>query len=339
MNSLFKVLPVAALLVLSSCGKDSGQEIRSADNFSTDVQGEAKPWNSDTFDDTQSKFTFGIFTDLTGGERDGVFELAIEQLALLRPELILSVGDLIEGESVNKDSLAQEWDSFDARASKATAPVFYVGGNHDLTGMALREVWEDRLGKRFYHFVYKNVLFLALDTEDHSPDRMDEILEIRRAAVAMMGVDPDSARKMEYFHMEERETGDISEEQSKYFTDIIGKYQDVQWTYLFMHKPIWKHPDKPAFSAIEEALGARDYTVFSGHLHSYALTVKNGQDHITLGTTGGVQNGSDQMAFDHVTLVTVDEQGSSIANLRMDGILDKSGSPEKSIFSVCLIIF
>jgi hypothetical protein len=31
------------------------------------------------------------------------------------------------------------------------------------------------------------------------------------------------------------------------------------------------------------------------------------------------------MAFDHVTLVTVDEGEPSIVNLRMDGILDKSG--------------
>ena len=41
-----------------------------------------------------------------------------------------------------------------------------VGGNHDLTGEMLRQVWESRYGPRYYHFVYKDVLFLILSTED-----------------------------------------------------------------------------------------------------------------------------------------------------------------------------
>lgn len=40
-------------------------------------------------------------------------------------------------------------------------------------------------------------------------------------------------------------------------------------------------------------------------------------------TTGGGQDAKSDMAFDHVTLVSFNEDGPSIANLRMDGILDK----------------
>ena len=66
-----------------------------------------------------------------GGERPRVFEIAVAQLNLLRPELIMNVGDLIEGGSTDLDELNAQWDSFDERASRALAPVFYAGGNHD----------------------------------------------------------------------------------------------------------------------------------------------------------------------------------------------------------------
>ena len=44
-----------------------------------------------------------------------------------------------------------------------------------------------------------------------------------------------------------------------------------------------------------------------------------------LATTGGVQIEGRENAWDHVMLVTVSKQGVDIANLRLDGILDKTG--------------
>ena len=40
---------------------------------------------------------------------------------LLRPELIMNVGDLIEGDSKDEAGLVAEWDSFDTRARRARA--------------------------------------------------------------------------------------------------------------------------------------------------------------------------------------------------------------------------
>ena len=83
--------------------------------------------------------------------------------------------------------------------------------------------------------------------------------------------------------------------------------------------------DEPDFAAIESALADRPYTLFNGHFHRYSHTVNNGRDHIMLGTTGGGQSPTDEMSFDHVTLVTMGQEGPSIAHLRLDGILDKAG--------------
>jgi hypothetical protein len=54
-----------------------------------------------------------------------------------------------------------------------------------------------------------------------------------------------------------------------------------------------------------------------------------------LGTTGGHQDEKNPGAFDHVTLVTLTSEGPSIANLRLDGILDKTGHVPLSGDSVC----
>ena len=65
--------------------------------FGHSVQGNPLPWTHEEFDADPGRFTFAIFSDLQSGERDGVFAIAMEQMNLLRPELILSVGDLIDG--------------------------------------------------------------------------------------------------------------------------------------------------------------------------------------------------------------------------------------------------
>ena len=71
--------------------------------FRHDATGPATAWNHADFDAAADKFTFAVFSDLTGGERERIFDVAIAQINLLRPELILSVGDLIEGNSADAD--------------------------------------------------------------------------------------------------------------------------------------------------------------------------------------------------------------------------------------------
>ena len=170
MSSRFPGLSLLTVMfvVVSACAGKTTFEPETK-IFEHDFTSTAVPWSDKPFDDGPGKFTFAIFSDLTGGERDGVFKVAIEQLRLLRPELIISVGDLIDGTSVDHEPLTREWASFDERADRSHAPVFHVGGNHDLSHPGLWEVWEERYGRRYYHFIYKDVLFLVLDTEDNTP--------------------------------------------------------------------------------------------------------------------------------------------------------------------------
>lgn len=318
------VAAIALTALLAGCTRTSRPPAPVA--FEPAAVGEARPWNSQAFDFAGDKFTFAIFSDLTGGERERVFEIAVAQLNLLRPELIINVGDLIEGETRDRAELERQWESFDRRAARARAPVFYVGGNHDLAGDVMQAIWDERYGRRYYHFLYRDVLFLVLDTEDHSRERTLAIQAARDEALERVREEGWGALpKTEYARLPEYAAGAVGAAQAEYFQQVIGAHPDVRWTFLFMHKAAWERPDEQNFAAIEAALAGRPYTVFHGHVHGYAYQQRHGQDYIRLATTGGVQLPGRGRSVDHVTLVTVDDHGVDIANLLMAGILDKTG--------------
>lgn len=317
--------PVFALL-LAACAVQ--QTVPQADlpPFQHDLEEGPFPWTGQAFDNDPEKFTFALFSDLTGGEREGIYEIAVEQLKLLRPELILSVGDLIEGGTTDLEQLDREWESFDRRADKARAPVFYTGGNHDLTNPVMWDVFEERYGRRYYHFVYKNTLFLVLNTEDNSPEQQWELKKIRDEALQAIKAEGwEVFADTGYGRSELRKTGQVGQQQADYFRDVIERNPAVLHTFVIMHKPAWEMADEKNFAMVEAALSGRPYTVFYGHEHNYQHEVRHGRDYICLGTTGGVQNVNKDMAIDHVTLVTVSEGEVDIANLRMSGIFGKDG--------------
>lgn len=319
-RSLVVLCAIAAAMV--GCSKPA----QTGSVFVHDIAAGATPWTHDRFDAGEDQFTFAVFSDLTGGERPRIFEIAVAQLNLLRPELIINVGDLIEGASADHDELNKEWDWFDERTHRASAPVFYVGGNHDLTGEPLQQVWDQRHGRRYYHFLYKDVLFLVLDTEDNTPERMAEIFRARNEAMVIVEEQGwEAFGDTEYGQMEERAFGTISDEQARYFQEVITANRNVRWTFLFLHKPAWGRQGENHFLDIETALAERTYTVFSGHEHVYAHRERRGRDYIQLATTGGVQFPDRGLSADHVTLVTVDDNSVDIANVLLSGILDKTG--------------
>jgi hypothetical protein len=313
----------ASVLLLSAC---TSQQTEIDPNFRHDLDEGRHPWLHENFDTAPEKFTFGIIGDLNGGEREGIFDIAVEQLNLLRPEFVISVGDLIDGPSQEREALQAEWDVFDQRASGLTAPFFHVGGNHDLTGMPLRYFWEERFGARYYWFRYHDALFLVLDSEDHSPEKMDDMMAARNEAIRLVDAGEEEAfRNSRYMAMEERRTGWISEEQVAYFSQVLEANKDVRWTFLFLHKPAWLREGEKPLDQLEAALSDRPYTWFNGHFHAYDHTVRHGRDYIMLGTTGGYQDPKKTSAFDHITLVTVGDGEPSIAQIRLDGILNKAG--------------
>ena len=321
MKSIYSLL----LIVIFSLSGCNSPEQR-VTNFEHDLESEPKPWNGEAFEQTEEDFTFAFVSDLTGGERQGIFSVAVEQLNRLEPTFVLSVGDLIEGGTEDSLQLKEEWDSFDDRASNLDMPFFHLGGNHDLTNPIMREFWKQRFGPTYYHFVYEDVLFLMLDSENFEEERMLEIYEARSKAIKIINGEVEGEyTDTEYYHMPERRTGAMSDAQFEYYENVLARYQNVKWTFIIMHKPLWTREDDKGLGRLEKALGNRSYTVFNGHEHSFSHRKRNNMDYIMLGTTGGIQSADDPQGFDHFTLVRMAADKPVITHLRMDGVLDETG--------------
>lgn len=255
------------------------------------IQSEGKnPWTHLKLNAAAEQFQFAVVSDRTGGHREKVFSKAVHQVNLLQPAFVMSVGDLIEGYSQKEDVVTGQWDQFDGFVQKFEMPFFYVPGNHDLTNKAQAAKWGERYGRKYYHFVYKNTLFLCLNSET-PPDAM----------------------------------GTIDPEQREWVRKTLDANNGVRWTFVFLHKPIWtaRDQEKNGWAEVEKALAGRKYTVFCGHVHRYQKFVRNGNNYYQLATTGGGSRmrGPEYGEFDHVAWVTVKKDAPVIANVMLDGIL------------------
>lgn len=274
----------------------------------------------------QNDFRFIIFGDRTGGHRPHIFETAITQVNLLQPEFVIGVGDLIEGYTEDSNQLIKEWDEFDSIISQLEAPFFYVAGNHDLSNSTMLELWRERYGRDYYYFRYKNALFLVLNTEDPPIALPQEIIQKQLALEAMMAKDPVTTQQRILNASKSRGQAPklpgsvaISEAQVSYFAQVLNNNQDVDWTFVIMHKPAWLY-ENAAFTEIEEALGTRPYTVIAGHEHYYSHQKRNGRDYLDIGTTGGVWLQDGEGRFDHITHVTMSGEVPIIANIKLEGL-------------------
>ena len=255
------------------------------------VSEEKNPWTSLKVNADAEQFQFAVVSDRTGGHRPKVFSQAVQRINMLQPEFVVSVGDLIEGYTTKDEVMAKEWKEFTGYIDQLQMPFFYVPGNHDLTNKELNADWTKRFGRKFYHFAYKNTLFLCVNSEDG-------------------------------------QASTVSAEQTEYFRKALDENKDVKWTLVFLHKPMWTDKDleKSGWAAFEKTLEGRKYTVFCGHVHRYQKFVRNGMNYYQLATTGGGSRlrGVKYGEFDHISWITMKADGPRITNVMLDGILPEN---------------
>ncbi len=158
----------------------------------------AKPWTSESFNNNNpDNFQFAVIGDRTGGaDPKGVFIRAMDQLNLLQPEFVINVGDLVEGYTEDRAQANAMWDEVEPMIQKLEMPFFFVGGNHDLGNDNMTQVWLDRHGATYYHFVYRNVLFLVLNSEDPSNPIPKDVGEKTVQYKKLQQEDPAAAHAM-----------------------------------------------------------------------------------------------------------------------------------------------
>lgn len=292
----FLLTGLLALGAINALGHNDTTAHHNAPAIDATTDEAATPWTSLAPNDADSDFHFVVVTDRTGGARQGVFRDAMPKVNLLEPAFVVSVGDLIEGYSEDQAALDAEWDEFEAMIDQLNAPFFYTAGNHDMSNAVMAETWRSRFGPSYYHFTYKDVFFLVLNSE----------------LFGMVG------------NEETPVPGPYKQaEQMAFIEQALAESADARWTVVLVHQPLWDMDRiDPDWLRVEELLGGRDYTVFAGHYHAYKKTVRNDRNFITLATTGGGSSlrGPLHGEFDHVAWVTMRDDGPTIANVLLDGI-------------------
>ncbi|MEM7475052.1 MAG: metallophosphoesterase [Planctomycetota bacterium] len=263
-----------------------------------------RPWSNKPVLSDPDRFSIAIMTDRTGGHRPGIWMKAVNRVNWLRPEFVVSVGDLIEGYTNDEKEIERQWKEFTGFVDQLQMKFFFVAGNHDVTNPNLHQVWREKFGPEWYSFDFKGVHFLCLSSEDP--------------------------------------VGQIGEKQLEWIEQDLAASADARWTLIFLHKPLWTYAerevaagnkDKTNWKRVEQLLVDRAHTVFAGHVHHYVQYQRNGQQYYSLATTGGGSRlrGLPYGEFDHITWLTMEKDGPHVANLLLDGIQPAEVVTEDSI--------
>ena len=263
-----------------------------------------KPWTDAPVLDDPDRFSIAIMTDRTGGHRPGVWMQGVRKVNLMRPDFVMSVGDLIEGYTEDTEQVEREWREFLGFIDKLEMKFFFVAGNHDLSNPMMHRIWRKRFGREWYSFDYKGVHFLCLNSED----------PVTR----------------------------IGEQQLQWIREDLEKSKDARWTLVFLHKPLWTYAerdlragneDSTRWKTVESMLKDRKHTVFAGHVHHYVEYDRNGSRYYSLATTGGGSRlrGKAYGEFDHFVWLTMERDGPRVANLMLNGVESSEVVTEKSI--------
>lgn len=271
--------------------------------FSAKVE-KNNPWTNLKPNAAPGQFQFAVVSDRTGGHRPGIFSKAVQQINLLQPEFVMSVGDLIEG-SPDAEVARKQWQEFNSYTSQFQMPFFYVPGNHDAANLNLANIWKEKYGRRNFHFLYQNCLFVGLNSNDEAED------------------DPKDAASYKKSR--------IGKDQCSQLAEALKANPEARWVFVFLHHPIWntKELAKTGWLDVEKVLEGRKYTVFCGHLHTFKKYKRQGMNYYQLATTGGGSSlrGVEYGEFDQVAWITMKEDGPLISHVALQGIQKEDLAP------------
>jgi len=197
-------------------------------------------------------FTFVVLGDRTGGARPAVFKQILAEIALLNPDFVVCVGDLIQGYAGDADATNAQWDTIVTLLKSTGIPYHIAPGNHDISDPSSESVFARRVGRPFHTLKRGNSTFLFMD---NSRWRVAESLP--RPELQWLDKELSQARKSRH-------------------------------TFVLMHRPYWRDAlDKGLPELLHSKFKAAgvDY-VFTGHDHFYCTHTWDGIRYFQVGPSG-----------------------------------------------------
>lgn len=213
-----------------------------------------------------ASFRFAILGDRTGEAQPGVYEQVWREIDAWRPEMVINVGDTIQGG--NDRTAAAEWTALRPLFLKYNRyPLYFTPGNHDIWSPASRAIYEKQTRRpAHYSFDFRGAHFVVLDNSQRE---------------------------------------DLTEIELDFLEKDLASRRGKPPTFIFFHKPFWllRVMFRADFPLHRIAVKYGVAYVVSGHSHRFGRFVHDGITYLMVGSSGGHLRGTgfeDGWFFHHV---------------------------------------
>ncbi len=230
---------------------------------------------------------FAVIGDRTGGHTPGIYGQIVQEIELMKPDFVVTVGDMIEGYTDDYEGVEEEWSEYMSLLTPLTSPIYHTPGNHDVWDDKSLEMYRQQIGENYYSFDFKRLHFVILDVSCLNSSE------------------------------------ELPQDQITWLEKDLKKHRKAAYTFVILHKPFWiESTAKGKADVLHEIFLKHGVdAVFTGHYHTYFSGEYDGITYTSMGSSGGSCKPLPNGLKYHFAWVTVDHRGISIAVVKKESIL------------------